>query len=155
MTCYTRFQTELGEIILAGDEMGLSHLHINGGKRSFEIDENWPRNDELFNEARKQIEEFLCGQRKKFDLQLNPAGTEFQRKVWQALTEIPYGQTISYAELAAAIGSPKAARAVGMANSRNPIPLIIPCHRVVGAGGKLTGFALGLKIKKQLLELER
>lgn len=105
--------------------------------------------------AYAQLAEYLAGKRTKFDLKLAPKGTAFQQKVWKELLKIPYGQTRSYKDLAIAIGKPKAARAVGMALNKNPIPLIIPCHRVIGSNGNLTGFALGLETKKWLLEMER
>lgn len=105
--------------------------------------------------AYKQLAEYLAGKRKQFDLKLAPKGTPFQQKVWKELQKIPYGKTKTYQELATAIGKPKAARAVGMALNRNPLPFIIPCHRVVGKNGSLTGFSWGLKMKKWLLELEQ
>lgn len=105
--------------------------------------------------AYQQLEQYLAGKRTKFDLKLAPKGTAFQQKVWKELLKIPYGQTRSYKELAIAIGRPKAARAVGMALNKNPIPLIIPCHRVIGSNGSLTGFALGLETKRWLLEMEQ
>ena len=109
----------------------------------------------LILQCRKQLEEYFAGERKTFDLPLAPKGTAFQQKVWKALTEIPYGETRAYGEIAAGIGNPKAARAVGMANNKNPIGIIIPCHRVVGANGKLVGYAGGMEKKAFLLELER
>ena len=109
----------------------------------------------LSRRCREQLEEYFAGKRKTFDLPLDPAGTPFQRAVWQALRAIPYGQTCSYADIAARIGRPKACRAVGMANHRNPIAILIPCHRVIGKKGSLTGYAGGLEIKERLLELER
>lgn len=105
--------------------------------------------------ARAQMAEYFQGRRREFDLPLDPQGTAFQRTVWAALREIPYGETRSYGELAAMIGRPKAARAVGMACNRNPLPILIPCHRVVGKDGSLTGYAGGLELKQQLLELEK
>ena len=105
--------------------------------------------------AAEQLREYLRGERKMFDLPLAPEGTVFQKAVWSALQEIPYGQTRSYGEIAAQIGRPKACRAVGMANHCNPIPIFIPCHRVVGADGSLTGYAGGLECKRTLLDLER
>lgn len=102
----------------------------------------------------KQLEEYFGGQRRKFDLPLNPQGTEFQKKVWSALEEIPYGETRSYKEIAVRVGNPAACRAVGMANNRNPIAIIIPCHRVIGSNGDLTGYAGGLDIKRRLLAIE-
>lgn len=108
----------------------------------------------LLEEAARQLEEYFAGQRKEFSLPLAPKGTEFQLRVWQALLQIPYGETRSYGELAAMVGNPKACRAVGGANHRNPLSILIPCHRVVGTGGNLTGYAGGLAIKEFLLKLE-
>ena len=108
----------------------------------------------LLDAAEAQLREYFAGARRTFDLPLAPHGTAFQQRVWAALRAIPYGETCTYGELAAAIGSPNASRAVGMANHRNPIPIIIPCHRVIGANGTLTGYAGGLEIKRKLLALE-
>lgn len=108
----------------------------------------------LLEKAARQLEEYFAGQRKEFSLPLAPKGTEFQLRVWQALLQIPYGETRSYGELAAMVGNPKACRAVGGANHRNPLSILIPCHRVVGTGGSLTGYAGGLAIKEFLLKLE-
>ena len=110
---------------------------------------------ELILSCKIQLEEYFAGNRKQFDLPLAPKGTDFQKRVWKALTDIPYGETRTYGEIAAAVGSPKAARAVGMANNKNPIGILIPCHRVVGANGKLVGYAGGMEKKEFLLELER
>ena len=108
----------------------------------------------LLDAAEAQLREYFAGARRTFDLPLAPHGTAFQQRVWAALRTIPYGETRTYGELAAAIDSPNASRAVGMANHRNPIPIIIPCHRVIGANGTLTGYAGGLEIKRRLLALE-
>ncbi len=153
---YTRFNTSLCEIILAGDEEGLCHLHLNTGegKRKFEVLPEWIRNDIFFEEIKNQIDEYIAGTRREFTVRLNPQGTDFQKKVWQKLSKIPFGELRSYKDIASSIGNEKASRAVGMANSMNPIPLIVPCHRVVGASGKLTGFAHGLEIKAKLIDLE-
>lgn len=105
--------------------------------------------------ARQQLEEYFKGVRRNFDLPLSPRGTEFQLKVWRALVDIPYGETRCYGQIAEAVGNPKAARAVGLANNRNPLAIFIPCHRVIGANGKLVGFGGGLDVKQALLELER
>jgi len=157
MTYYTRFQATLGEVIIAGDERGISHLHLctGEGKRVFAISPEWVRNDAFFDNAVGQVREYMEGKRDHFDLKLNPSGTEFQKQVWKALTAIPFGELRTYGDIAKKLGNEKACRAVGMANSKNPIPLIVPCHRVVGAGGKLTGFAHGLTIKEQLIRLEK
>lgn len=111
--------------------------------------------DEVLITAKIQLDEYFSGERREFDIPLEPEGTQFQKKVWDALIGIPYGVTRSYSEIADGVGSPKAARAVGMANHVNPIPIIIPCHRVVGKSGRLVGYAGGLDMKTALLELEK
>lgn len=153
---YTQFETELCPIILIGNETGLVRLHmlVEGGLRSMAVKEGLELKETIFKDAKAQILEYVAGKRQVFDLQLKPKGTEFQKQVWAALSEIPYGQTRSYKDIAISIGNANASRAVGMANNKNPIPLIIPCHRVVGSSGQLTGYAFGLEIKKRLLELE-
>lgn len=110
---------------------------------------------EVLEKAERQLDEYFAGERKIFNLPLAPKGTEFQKKVWAALRDIPYGETRSYGQIAAAVGNPKASRAVGMANHRNPISIIVPCHRVIGADGRLVGFGGGLWIKERLLKLEK
>ena len=156
-TFYTKFMTPLCEIILAGNEEGLSHLHMQTGEghRVFEINVDWVHNDEFFTDIRVQIEEFLVGKRTQFDVKLNPQGTAFQKRVWSELCKIPCGETRSYKDIAIALGNENASRAVGTANGKNPVPLIIPCHRVIAANGSLAGFAHGTKIKQKLLELEK
>lgn len=119
-----------------------------------EVGESFMRETPLMKEAQRQLKAYFAGRLQQFDLSLAPKGTAFQQACWQALLQIPYGQTRSYAEQAAAIGNPKATRAVGMANHRNPLPILIPCHRVVGKSGKLVGYAGGLDIKAYLLNLE-
>lgn len=153
---FTRFQTDLCEIILAGDDKGLRHLHLNTGegKRKFDISPEWQENTEFFTAAVTQINDYLAGIRKDFDINIAPEGTDFQRRVWRQLQTIAYGETRTYGEIAAELGSPGSSRAVGAANGRNPIPLIIPCHRVIGAGGTLTGYAHGLAAKQRLLDIE-
>src|SRR6185295_10503338 len=111
--------------------------------------------DNLFEDVVAQLNEYFAGTRRQFELPLAPAGTPFQQRVWAALLDIPYGQTISYGELASRIGQKSASRAVGLANGSNPLPIVIPCHRVIGANGKLTGYGGGLPIKERLLALER
>ena len=154
---YARFETRLCEIILVGDERGLANLHMNTGKgnRVFQVAKEWRSEPAFFVEVQAQVEEYVNGEREAFNVTLNPSGTPFQKCVWNELRRIPYGQTRTYGQVAAAIGRDKAARAVGMANNKNPIPLIIPCHRVIGANGSLTGFAHGLALKEQLLALEK
>jgi len=108
----------------------------------------------LFGEAKRQLTAYFNGELQTFNLKLNPEGTEFQKKVWDKLMEIPYGETRSYKDIAILIGNENASRAVGMANGKNPIPLIVPCHRVIGSNGKLTGFAFGVELKKKKFDLE-
>jgi endonuclease-3 related protein len=154
---YTRWDGQYCEFIAVGDERGLSNLHMNTGegKRTFALDESWIRNDAFFEDVKEQIMEYERGDRREFSLDLNPAGTDYQKKVWKALSRIPYGDLVTYKDIAKAIGNEKASRAVGAANGKNPIPLIVPCHRVVGANGKLTGFAHGLRIKEDLILHEK
>lgn len=144
------FDTPLGTMA-AGEEAGaLTRLWLPGQP----IPRLMPHKTPLLERCGGQIMEYLNGQRQVFDLPLMPAGTPFQRLVWKALQDIPYGKTESYGSIAARLGRPGAARAVGMANHRNPLPILIPCHRVVGAKGQLTGYAGGLALKQALLELE-
>jgi len=154
---YTRFDTPFCEIILAGHEKGLSHLHLNTGKgkRSFKVSKEWVHNRDFFADTIKQVKAYFAGKQKQFNVKLNPQGTDFQKSVWRALSEIAYGELRTYKDIAKAIGNEKASRAVGMANSKNPIPLIVPCHRVIGSNGNLTGFAHGLAMKKRLIDFER
>lgn len=153
---YTKFSSPLCEIILAGDEDGLSHLHLNTGqgKRKFKILDDWKKDDSFFIEIKTQIDEYLKGSRTQFDIKLNPDGTDFQKKVWHELAKIPYGTVCSYKDIAEVLQNNGASRAVGTANGKNPIPLIIPCHRVIGADGGLGGFAHGLSIKQKLIDFE-
>lgn len=157
MTYYTQFHTPFCEVILAGDTAGLSHLHLctGEGRRTFEIHAHWVRNDDFFRETVRQVQAYFRGRLETFHLTLNPSGTEFQRRVWEELSQIPYGEVRTYTEIASALGNKRACRAVGMANSKNPIPVIIPCHRVIGANGKLTGFAHGLAIKEKMINIEQ
>lgn len=154
---YDLYQSPLCEIILVGDEQGLQNLHLNTGqgKRTFEINPTWKKSADFFHTLKTQLDQYFDGTRKNFDININPQGTQYQKKVWQALQNIPYGKTYTYKTIATNIGNQNASRAVGMANSKNPIPLIIPCHRVVGANGSLTGFAHGLDIKEKLIEFEQ
>jgi methylated-DNA-[protein]-cysteine S-methyltransferase len=145
----------IGELLLLADGDALTGLHMQDGRWRTVIRDDWERADEWFAQAREQLEEYFAGTRREFDLPLAPCGTEFQTRVWQALRDIPYGETRSYGEVAAAIGRPDRARAVGAANGRNPIAVIVPCHRVIGADGSLTGFGGGLERKRVLLDLER
>jgi methylated-DNA-[protein]-cysteine S-methyltransferase len=142
----------LGPLLLTGDGEALTGLYTDQhGRKPAELGH---RADEEFAEARTQLEEYFAGRRTSFDLPLKPGGTAFQQAAWQALREIPYGSTMTYREVAQEIGNPKAVRAVGSANSRNPISIIIPCHRVVGSDGKLVGYAGGFHAKRWLLDHE-
>ena len=146
--------TPIGRLLLAGDEAGLRGISFQSGNRPAAVESEWERSEEPFREAIAQLDAYFAGLLRRFDLALAPRGTAFQRDVWSALTRIPYGETVSYSELARRIGRPAATRAVGAANGRNPLPIVIPCHRVIGADGSLTGFGGGLPIKRRLLELE-
>lgn len=151
---YHIIETPIGPVLLAGDEEGLKHLIFLEDKEKFKIPDGWVENGDFFSEISRQLEAYFSGKLKCFDIKLDPEGTEFQKFVWNALCEVPYGETRSYKEIAVSIGNPKAYRAVGLANNRNPIAIIVPCHRVIGANGKLTGYASGLDIKEFLLKLE-
>jgi methylated-DNA-[protein]-cysteine S-methyltransferase len=147
------YNTKIGRIGIEENGIAITKLDfINKDVQEEIIEKN---ETALLREAIKQLNEYLDGNRSSFDLQLEPKGTEFQRKVWNALKEIPYGETRSYGEIAKVIGNEKASRAVGMANNKNPIAIIVPCHRVIGANGKLVGYAGGLDIKEKLLNLEK
>jgi len=151
---YHYHTTSIGELLLAGDGNHLSLLGFPNGKMQRRHEPDWTKDRGPFVEASVQLDAYFAGELKEFDLPLKPKGTAFQESVWQVLTEIPYGETWSYGQLATNIGNPKASRAVGAANGVNPIPVIIPCHRVIGASGKLTGFGGGIETKQFLLELE-
>lgn len=144
------FDTPLGPMALEGEGDVVTGLRLPGRPMPRRASHPTP----LLEQGREELLEYLAGERQHFDLPLSPAGTPFQHRVWQALAEIPYGQTCTYRDIAQAVGCPKGFRAVGMANHRNPIPIFIPCHRVVGADGSLTGYAGGLELKRQLLTLE-
>lgn len=152
---YTYLESPLGDLLIAGEHDELKYIGFPSGKAKLLPDEGWVRDDTQFPDARKQLQEYFTGVRASFDLKLRPDGTEFQLAVLSALQRIPYGETRSYRDIAESIGRPKAVRAVGAANGRNPLPIVIPCHRVVGANGSLTGFGGGLEAKEYLLNLER
>ncbi|HTR68516.1 MAG TPA: methylated-DNA--[protein]-cysteine S-methyltransferase [Terriglobales bacterium] len=152
---YTNLESPVGPLLLTADDAGLrSILFVNGRERA-QPDPAWRRNRQPLAEAIRQLRAYFAGELTAFDLPLAPEGTEFQRAVWDELCNIGYGETISYGELARRIGNPKASRAVGLANGSNPIPIVIPCHRVIGSNGKLTGYGGGLPIKQKLLALEQ
>ncbi len=156
-TLYSFMETPLGPLMLIGRDGRLEALNFQNSTHPRSPEADWRRDEGPFREATRQLGEYFSGERKTFDLEampINPIGTPFQSKVWQALRGIPYGSTINYGQLAQRIGKPTAARAVGAANGRNPIPVIIPCHRVIGSNGHLTGFYGGLHLKQGLLTLE-
>ncbi|MGB5510138.1 MAG: methylated-DNA--[protein]-cysteine S-methyltransferase [Woeseiaceae bacterium] len=151
---YCYFETPIGELLLAGDGDGLAMVGFPQGSMRRDPEPEWIYNEKPLATVRKQLGEYFSGKRKSFDLPLQFDGTEFQVSVLKALQDIPYGQTVSYGEIARRIGKPKAVRAVGAANGRNPLPIVLPCHRVIGSSGDLTGFGGGLDTKEALLRLE-
>jgi methylated-DNA-[protein]-cysteine S-methyltransferase len=155
MTCYTQLESPLGPLLLAADDAGLRQILFVNGRYPTQPESSWIEDRAPLTQTIQQLQAYFAGDLENFDLQLAPEGTKFQLEVWRRLCDIPYGKTISYGELAGRIGNPKASRAVGLANGSNPIPVVIPCHRVIGTNGKLTGYGGGLAIKEKLLALER
>ena len=151
---YCYLTTPVGDLLLAGDEDALTMVGFPQGSMRREPEAHWIYSEKPFAAARRQLTEYFEGRRKTFDLNLRPNGTEFQLDVLKQLQKIPYGTTVSYRDIAERIGRPKAVRAVGAANGRNPLPIVIPCHRVIGSSGDLTGFGGGLATKEALLRLE-
>lgn len=153
---YAQFETDLCPMTLVGDADGIQRLycHVADNKYDLSLEDRWQENNEFFADAIAQLQAYAKGELDQFDVKLNPQGTDFQKQVWNALLQIPFGETTTYQSIANQIQNPKAVRAVGAANGRNPIPIIVPCHRVIGADGKLTGFAMGLEMKQQMLVLE-
>ena len=156
MTVHTTFvDSPVGPLFVAADDAGLRAIEFRENRHPVKDKDDWSEGDNaVLRDARRQLGEYFAGTRNAFDLPLSPRGTDFQRNVWNTLASIPYGQTISYAQLAQRIGKPSAMRAVGAANGRNPLPIVLPCHRVIGADGSLTGFGGGLPTKQFLLQLE-
>lgn len=162
---YTEMESPVGGLRLVGDGEKLRQVWFLDGKpacgRTTEHrhrkapERGWVRDESPFAEAMRELRAYFAGELREFDLRLEMEGTEFQVSVWRELRRIPYGETMSYLELAKRIGNPKAVRAVGLANGQNPIPIIVPCHRVIGSDGSLTGFGGGMENKRKLLELER
>ena len=153
-TTYTRFDSPIGKLLALGDGEAVTGLYMQNGRRPATVGPSWERDEEPFGELREQLAEYFAGARREFELPLAPEGSAFQQRVWSALREIPYGETESYGELAERIGHPGSARAVGAANGQNPIAIVVPCHRVIGANGTLTGYAGGIERKRLLLDLE-
>jgi len=152
---YSHMASPLGPLLLAADDSGLHQILFARDGKAAAPDSNWQQSSTPFSETVRQLEAYFSGRLKSFNLLLAPQGTPFQQRVWTELCAISYGETISYGELARRIGNPNASRAVGLANGSNPIPIIIPCHRVIGSNGKLTGYGGGLPIKEKLLALEK
>jgi len=152
---YTRIESPVGPLLLVADNAGLRKIYFENGRDRVRPDSSWSEDRQYFRETVSQLQSYFAGKLKAFDLPLAPQGTSFQLNVWQRLCDIPYGETTSYGELARRVGNSKASRAVGLANGSNPIPIVIPCHRVIGSNGKLTGYGGGLPIKEKLLALER
>ena len=151
---FDEFTTPIGLLRIAVDATGLRCVMFENNNYDAPNRNEWRQDNVVTREAREQLLQYFSGERREFDLKMSLAGTEFQQRTWQTLASIPYGQTWSYADLANRVGSPKAVRAVGAANGRNPLPIVLPCHRVIGSNGTLTGFGGGLPVKKWLLEHE-
>ena len=154
---YYTYETSFGSITIVSDGKSIIHVksESTGGNTKMLTAIGVNKADKLTDLAAAQLTEYFSGARREFDLPLDPQGTDFQKSVWKALQDIPYGKTKSYKQIAEAIKNPKACRAVGMANNKNPIWIIIPCHRVIGADGSLTGYGGGLGMKEKLLKLEK
>ena len=154
MMWFDVFETPIGPLTVAVEDAGVRHILFPKNKYDVPGRADWKRDAGALREAREQLLAYFHGERTRFDLPLRPVGTPFQVQVWNALAQIPFGATWTYAQLAARIGLPKAMRAVGAANGRNPLPIVLPCHRVIGSDGSLTGFGGGLPLKRFLLEHE-
>jgi len=151
---YSYTKSPCGDLLVACTDAGLTHIHFRDGEASMEPGETWIRDESRLLNAVDQLIGYFDGSQKRFDLRLAPKGTPFQHRVWEALQAIPFGETVSYSDIAHRIGQPTAVRAVASANARNPLAIVIPCHRVIGSDGKLRGYAGGLPIKQQLLDHE-
>ncbi|MFT5505404.1 MAG: methylated-DNA-[protein]-cysteine S-methyltransferase [Gammaproteobacteria bacterium] len=151
---YRYIPSPIGELLLAGDDHGLKFIGFPLGKGQVHPQESWQSSTDCFKDVEFQLSEYFAGERTTFDFAMVPTGTSFQLQVLEALLTIPVGETRTYFDIAQQIGNPKAVRAVGAANGRNPLPIVIPCHRVIGSDGSLTGFGGGVETKLFLLELE-
>jgi methylated-DNA-[protein]-cysteine S-methyltransferase len=155
-TTWTMIDSPIGPLLVTAQDGAITRIWTSEQRHQPSgADPAWTRDDDAFDVVAGQLDAYFAGERTTFELALEPAGTPFQREVWAALRTIPYGETRSYGELAAQIGRPGASRAVGLANGRNPISIVIPCHRVIGSTGTLTGYGGGLERKQWLLDLER
>ncbi len=150
MTAYTTIDSPIGEILLTGEDGALTRLYMS----PFVVDPAWKHDPDARAEPARQLAEYFAGERTEFELELAPAGTAFQQRVWALLLAIPYGETTTYGALADELGNPRTVRAVGLANGRNPISIVVPCHRVIGADGSLVGYGGGLERKRTLLAHE-
>ena len=153
-TLYSTIASPIGELLLASDGKSVTGLYMQNQKHGARRTRDWKRDDAALKQPRAQLQAYFAGELRDFELPLAAEGTPFQQHVWRALCDIPYGETISYGELARRIGQPKASRAVGLANGQNPISIVVPCHRVIGANGSLTGYGGGLERKRWLLAHE-
>lgn len=151
---YSIMESPFGRILIAGRGRGVSLVSFLDGARPAAVGATWAWSGEHFRDVEDQLAAYFRGERTTFDVELDLQGTDFQRRVWRALTRVPYGRTASYAQIAAAVGRPAAVRAVGAANGANPVPIFVPCHRIIGSDGRLTGYRGGVEIKARLLELE-
>lgn len=154
MKLYCFYDSPIGRLLLVGEAGVLEELHFPNAKEQDVLGDGWKLNEENFRKPVKQLEEYFSNKRNVFELKISLKGTPFQQRVWKELQNIPFGKTASYGEIARRIDNPKASRAVGLANNKNPLPIIVPCHRVIGKDGSLTGFGGGLDLKKKLLTLE-
>ena len=152
---YSYYESPVGSLLLAGDGHALRLISFPTGKAARQPEADWMRRNDAFKPVKQQLAAYFAGELTRFDLKLAPSGTPFQLAVWQALETIPYGETRSYGDIARQIGKPEANRAVGAANGQNPLPIVLPCHRVIGTNGSLTGFGGGLECKQFLLRLEQ
>ncbi len=151
---YAHIESPIGPLLVAGTDAALHFLSFASGHKAFDPHPDWQQSDLPFREVRRQLDAYFGADLRQFDLPLQLSGTRFQNSVWRYLSGIPFGETRTYGEIAVALGRPKASRAVGAANGNNPIPIILPCHRVIGADGSLTGFGGGIATKRYLLGLE-
>jgi methylated-DNA-[protein]-cysteine S-methyltransferase len=153
-TLYSTIASPIGELLLTSDGKSVTGLYMHKQKHGAKRTKDWKRDDAALKQPRAQLQAYFAGELRDFKLPLAAEGTPFQQRVWRALCDIPYGETISYGELARRIGQPTASRAVGLANGQNPISIVVPCHRVIGANGSLTGYGGGLERKRWLLAHE-